>query len=179
MYLFLLWPVHWSGMVLEAIRAYVKHQGSSPCWFTFWPTKSIIAIGGVLILLRALPNSFGISGLSRVRRGTEHGHLHSDRRAFSACSYYWHWGCPWAYLGGRPRLYFNPLGAQGAHDHRLAAQDNWAATLLMAAPLMGSILEISGIADDIYEMFYKLMGGRGVWALARLLSARSCSHYGH
>jgi len=43
-----------------------------------------------------------------------------------------------------------------------AAQDNWGATLLMAAPLfllMGSILEISGIADDIYEMFYKIMGG--------------------
>ena len=44
----------WYGS-LEAIRAYVKHQRIiSVLGSPLWPTKSIIAIGGVLILLQGI-----------------------------------------------------------------------------------------------------------------------------
>jgi tripartite ATP-independent transporter DctM subunit len=66
-------------------------------------------------------------------------------------------------LGGVGLVYTLFLwGPKALMTIAFAAQDNWGATLLMAAPLfllMGCILEISGIADDIYEMFYKWMGG--------------------
>ena len=73
-------------------------------------------------------------------------------------------GLPVGFTLGGVGLVFTLIlwGPKALMTIAFAAQDNWAATLLMAAPLfllMGSILEISGIADDIYEMFYKLMGG--------------------
>lgn len=43
-----------------------------------------------------------------------------------------------------------------------AAYETWTPTTLLAAPLfllMGTILQESGIADEVYEMFYKWMGG--------------------
>jgi tripartite ATP-independent transporter DctM subunit len=54
-----------------------------------------------------------------------------------------------------------------------AAFDNWSATMLMAAPLfllMGAMLQESGIADDVYEMFYRWMGGlRGGLAIGTVI----------
>src|SRR4030042_3990384 len=52
------------------------------------------------------------------------------------------------------------------------AFDNWTTSILLAAPLfllMGNILQESGIADDVYEMFYRWMGGlRGGLALGTI-----------
>ena len=54
-----------------------------------------------------------------------------------------------------------------------AAYDNWSSTILMAAPLfllMGTILQESGITDDVYEMFYRWMGGlRGGLAIGTVV----------
>ena len=54
-----------------------------------------------------------------------------------------------------------------------AAYDNWSSNILMAAPmflLMGTLLQESGIADDVYEMFYRWMGGiRGGLAMGTVV----------
>lgn len=54
-----------------------------------------------------------------------------------------------------------------------AAYDNWSSNILMAAPLfllMGTLLQDSGIADDIYDMFYSWMGGlRGGLAIGTVV----------
>jgi len=53
------------------------------------------------------------------------------------------------------------------------AFDNWSSSILMAGPLfmlMGNILQESGIADDVYEMFYRWMGGlRGGLAIGTIV----------
>ena len=54
-----------------------------------------------------------------------------------------------------------------------AAFDNWSSSILMAAPLfllMGNLLQQTGIADDVYEMFYKWIGGiRGGLAIGTVI----------
>jgi tripartite ATP-independent transporter DctM subunit len=54
-----------------------------------------------------------------------------------------------------------------------AAYDNWSASILIAAPLfllMGTMLQESGIADEVYEMFYRWMGGlRGGLAIGTVI----------
>ncbi len=54
-----------------------------------------------------------------------------------------------------------------------AAFDSWSSSILMAAPLfllMGTMLQESGIADDVYEMFYRWMGGvRGGLAMGTVV----------
>ncbi|MEW6262451.1 MAG: TRAP transporter large permease subunit [Thermodesulfobacteriota bacterium] len=54
-----------------------------------------------------------------------------------------------------------------------SAFDTWSTSILLAAPLflfMGTILQESGIADDVYEMFYRWMGGlRGGLAIGTII----------
>jgi len=54
-----------------------------------------------------------------------------------------------------------------------SAYDNWSSSILMAAPmflLMGTLLQESGIADDVYEMFYRWMGAvRGGLAMGTVV----------
>jgi tripartite ATP-independent transporter DctM subunit len=66
-------------------------------------------------------------------------------------------------LGGIGLIYTYFLwGPSALNIIAYAAFDNWSATILLAAPLfllMGTVLQESGIADAIYEMFYRWMGG--------------------
>ena len=54
-----------------------------------------------------------------------------------------------------------------------AAFDSWSSSILMAAPLfllMGTLLQESGLADEVYEMFYVWMGSiRGGLAIGTVL----------
>jgi len=64
-------------------------------------------------------------------------------------------------------------GPQALMGIAYAALDNWGSNILMAVPLfllMGALLEASGIADDVYEMFYRWMGGlRGGLAIGTVV----------
>lgn len=66
-------------------------------------------------------------------------------------------------LGGSALIFTYFLwGPKAIGTIAYAAFDAWTPTILIAAPLfllMGTILKESGIADEIYEMFYRWMGG--------------------
>jgi len=77
-------------------------------------------------------------------------------------------------LGGVGLVYtFFLWGPNAMGAIAFAAYDNWSSNILMAAPmflLMGTMLQESGIADDVYEMFYLWMGGiRGGLAMGTVV----------
>lgn len=77
-------------------------------------------------------------------------------------------------LGGVGLIYTYFLwGPSALNVIAYAAFDNWSASILLAAPLfllMGTVLQESGIADAIYEMFYRWMGGlRGGLAIGTVV----------
>jgi tripartite ATP-independent transporter DctM subunit len=84
-------------------------------------------------------------------------------------------GIPVAFaLGGIGLIYTYFLwGPSALNVIAYAAFDNWSASILLAAPLfllMGTVLQESGIADAIYEMFYRWMGGlRGGLAIGTVV----------
>jgi tripartite ATP-independent transporter DctM subunit len=84
-------------------------------------------------------------------------------------------GIPVAFaLGGIGLIYTYFLwGPSALNIIAYAAFDNWSASILLAAPLfllMGTILQESGIADSIYDMFYRWMGGlRGGLAIGTVV----------
>lgn len=84
-------------------------------------------------------------------------------------------GIPVAFALGGVGLVFTYFlwGPKALMTIAYAAFDNWSATMLMAAPLfllMGAMLQESGIADDVYEMFYRWMGGlRGGLAIGTVI----------
>jgi tripartite ATP-independent transporter DctM subunit len=84
-------------------------------------------------------------------------------------------GIPVAFALGGVGLVFTYFlwGPKAFMTIAYAAFDNWSATMLMAAPLfllMGAMLQESGIADDVYEMFYRWMGGlRGGLAIGTVI----------
>jgi len=77
-------------------------------------------------------------------------------------------------LGGVGLVYtFFLWGPNAMGAIAFATYDNWSSNILMAAPmflLMGTMLQESGIADDVYEMFYLWMGGiRGGLAMGTVV----------
>jgi tripartite ATP-independent transporter DctM subunit len=77
-------------------------------------------------------------------------------------------------LGGIGLIYTYFLwGPSALNVIAYAAFDNWSASILLAAPLfllMGTILQESGLADSIFEMFYRWMGGlRGGLAIGTVV----------
>jgi len=77
-------------------------------------------------------------------------------------------------LGGVGLIFtFFLWGPKALGTIAFAAYDNWSSNILMAAPmflLMGTLLQESGIADDVYEMFYRWMGGiRGGLAMGTVV----------
>ena len=77
-------------------------------------------------------------------------------------------------LGGLALIFTYFLwGPKALGTIAFAAYDNWSASILIAAPLfllMGTMLQESGIADEVYEMFYRWMGGlRGGLAIGTII----------
>ncbi len=73
-------------------------------------------------------------------------------------------GIPVSFALGGVALFFTYFlwGPKALGTIAFAAYDNWSASILIAAPLfllMGTMLQESGIADEVYEMFYLWMGG--------------------
>lgn len=84
-------------------------------------------------------------------------------------------GIPVAFaLGGVGLLYTYFLwGPKALGTVAFSAFDIWSSPVLMAAPLfllMGTVLQESGITDDVYEMFYRWMGPiRGGLAIGTII----------